>query len=156
MRRFNVLTGGLEDEGGQHRPGYHRRSRRVGDAIGGGRIGATLYELAADERICPYHYHHGVEEWLYVVAGEPTVRTPDGEQPLRPGDTVCFPGSPEGAHAVRGPGRVLMLSAGRWPAVVVYPDSDKLGTRPAGWGSHDADRLNFRRSDAVDYWEGEE
>jgi hypothetical protein len=35
--------------------------------------------------------------------------------------------------------------------VSVYPDSDKLGTRPEELG----DRLNFRRADAVDYWEGE-
>ncbi len=44
-----------------------------------------------------------------------------------------------------------MLGARRAPSVVVYPDSDKLGTRPA----HDGDRLNFPRSAAVDYWDGE-
>ena len=44
-----------------------------------------------------------------------------------------------------------MLSAGGPPSVSVYPDSDKLGTRPGV----DADRLNFRRADGVDYWEGE-
>jgi uncharacterized cupin superfamily protein len=74
---------------------------------------------------------------------------------LRAGDVVCFPGSPDGAHTVHGPGRVLMLSAERWPAVVVYPDSDKVGARAGPWGTHDEDRLNFRRQDAVDYWEGE-
>ena len=50
-----------------------------------------------------------------------------------------------------GPGRLLMLSANRAPSVVVYPDSDKLGTRPAD----ESDRLNFRRADAVGYWDGE-
>jgi hypothetical protein len=52
---------------------------------------------------------------------------------------------------VTGPGRVLILSANRVPSVSVYPDSDKLGTRPGG----DEDRLDFRRADAVDYWDGE-
>jgi uncharacterized cupin superfamily protein len=137
------------------RPGFHCASIRVGDAIGGERIGATLYELDESGRVCPYHYHHGVEEWLYVVSGSPTLRDPDGERELRTGDVVCFPGDPRGAHDVRGPGRVLVFSANRWPAVVIYPDSDKLGTRPAEWGQHDADRLNFRRGDAVDYWDGE-
>ena len=107
------------------------------------------------ERICPYHYHHGVEEWLVVISGTPTVRTPDGEQQLRTGDVVCFPGSPEGAHTVHGPGRVMMLSDEVWPAVVVYPDSDKIGARPGPMGTHTADRGNFRRKDAVDYWDGE-
>jgi uncharacterized cupin superfamily protein len=155
VRRFNVLTGQLETEDEHYRPGYAKRAAAVDEAIGGARIGATVYELEDGERVCPYHYHHGVEEWLVVVAGTPTVRTPDGEQQLCTGDVVCFPGSPEGAHAVHGPGRVLMLSNEVWPAVLVYPDSDKLGTRPGPRGTHDADRLNFRRSDAVDYWDGE-
>ena len=156
VRRYNVFSGALEADDVHYRPGYAKRGARVGDLVGGERIGGSVYELEDDERVCPYHYHHGVEEWLVVLTGTPTLRTPGGEQVLRAGDTVCFPGSPEGAHTVRGPGRVLMLSANRWPAVVVYPDSDKVGARPAEWGQHDADRLNFRRSDAVDYWEGEE
>jgi uncharacterized cupin superfamily protein len=153
MRPFNLLSAVPEPEE-DHRPGYHHASTRVGDAIGGVRIGATVYELGAGERICPYHYHHGVEEWLYVVSGEPTVRTPAGERSLRPGDVVCFPDGPEGAHTARGPGRVLVFSANREPSVCVYPDSDKVGARPGEYGN--PDRLNFRREDAVDYWDGEE
>jgi hypothetical protein len=52
---------------------------------------------------------------------------------------------------VSGPGRFMIFSANSSPSVVVYPDSDKVGSRPG----HEADRLNFRRADAVDYWEGE-
>jgi hypothetical protein len=37
-------------------------------------------------------------------------------------------------------------------SISVYPDSDKLGVRPSGGGP---DRLDFRRGDAVDYWDGE-
>lgn len=72
-----------------------------------------------------------------------------------PGDLVCFPSGPDGAHAVRGPGRVVMFSgvaASGAPSVSVYPDSDKLGVRPPDGGP---DRLDFRRGDAVDYWDGE-
>jgi uncharacterized cupin superfamily protein len=81
------------------------------------------------------------------------VRTPAGERVLRPGDVICFPAGPDGAHDVRGPAGVLIVSANREPSIAVYPDSDKLGARPAG--TDDPDRLNFRRGDAVDYWEGE-
>jgi uncharacterized cupin superfamily protein len=136
------------------RPGFRLRATWIGDRVGATLIGGTLYELEDGERICPYHFHHGVEEWLYVVSGEPVVRTPGGEESLRPGDVLCFAAGPEGAHAVRGPGRVLLLSANREPSISVYPDSDKIGARPAG--AEDPDRLNFRRGDAVDYWEGEE
>ncbi len=157
MRRFNVYSGELEaEEDVNLRPGYSQRGKLVDEEIGGELIGGAIYELEDGERLSPYHYHHGVEEWLVVASGTPTVRTPEGERPLRAGDVVCFPGSPKGAHTVRGPGRVLMLSAERWPAVVVYPDSDKVGARPGPWGTHDADRLNFLRKDAVGYWEGEQ
>ncbi len=157
MRRFNVLNAELDQEEEENlRAGYAQRSTAIDEAIGGDKIGGAVWELEEGERVCPYHYHHGVEEWLVVVAGTPTLRTPDGEQQLQRGDVVCFPGSPEGAHTVQGPGRLLILSDEVWPAVVVYPDSDKVGARPGPWGTHDADRLNFLRKDAVGYWEGEQ
>lgn len=118
-------------------------------------LGASVYELVAGEWTFPYHYHHGIEEWLYVVAGTPTLREPSGERVLAAGDLACFPSGPDGAHAVRGPGRVVMFSgvvSADAASVSVYPDSDKVSTRPAGGGP---DRLGFRRGDAVDYWDGE-
>jgi uncharacterized cupin superfamily protein len=93
-----------------------------------------------------------------VISGTPTLRTPAGEQPLSPGDVVSFPDGPAGAHTVKGPGRILMFSVGRAQddtSISAYPDSDKLGTRPAGRPGVGPDRLNFRRGDSVDYWEGE-
>jgi hypothetical protein len=71
---------------------------------------------------------------------------------LRRGDVLCFPSGEQGVHAVRGPGRVLILSANRSPSISVYPDSDKIGTRPGVPGD---DWLNLPRSAAVDYWDGE-
>jgi uncharacterized cupin superfamily protein len=130
------------------RPGYSWSGAR----IGGEQIGASLYDLPAGQRICPYHYHHGIEEWLLVVSGTPTLRTTEGERELRAGDVACFPPGPAGAHSVTGPGRVLMISNLFYPSICVYPDSDKVGTRPA---LESEDRLNFPRSAAVDYWEGE-
>jgi uncharacterized cupin superfamily protein len=149
MRRINLLVDDLDLE--HERDGFTWRGLRAGGKLESERIGGTVYELPEGERICPYHYHHGVEEWLYVVAGGPTLRTPDGERTLHAGDVVCFPADDSGAHAVTGPGRVLILSANRTPSICVYPDSDKVGTRPGTKG----DSLNFRRQDAVDYWEGE-
>jgi uncharacterized cupin superfamily protein len=149
VQRFNLLRGELQHEG--VRDGYRRSRARVGDALGARQIGASVYELGDGQQTFPYHFHHGVEEWLLVVDGAPTVRLPDGERELRRGDVVCFPSGAEGAHAVRGPGRILILSANRSPSVSVYPDSDKIATRP----DDERDRLEFRRGDAVDYWDGE-
>lgn len=134
----------------QDRDGYRWRAKRVGGEL----MGGTLYDLPAGERICPYHYHRGIEEWLLVVAGAPMLRTPEGEKQLREGDVVCFRSGAEGAHQVTGPGRVLMVSNLAYPSVSVYPDSDKVGPRPSP-DPGDPDRLDFPRGQAVDYWEGE-
>ena len=149
LKRVNLNTDELERS--SSREGYRWRGTRVGDSIGAERIGGSVYDLDDGQLTFPYNFHHGVEEWLYVIDGSPVLRTPQGEQVLTKGDFACFQQGPAGAHSVRGPGRVLILSANQVPSIAEYPDSDKVGTRPAD----PSDRLNFLRSDAVDYWEGE-
>jgi uncharacterized cupin superfamily protein len=89
-----------------------------------------------------------------VLAGRPTLRHPEGEDELEPGDVVLFPIGPEGAHKLtnRGeaPARVLFLSTKRRPGVAVYPDSDKIGL----WPEDARDEIIVRR-ESVDYWDGE-
>jgi uncharacterized cupin superfamily protein len=151
---FNLYDGGLDDERTEPE-GYRWRAAVLGPKLGAALLGGTLYELEPGERTFPYHYEWGCEEWLLVVAGRPTLRTPEGERELGPGDTVCFREGPEGAHAVAnrsgGPVRVLILSNKAWPAVAVYPDSDKIGI----WTEKGADGVLFPRSAEVGYWEGE-
>jgi uncharacterized cupin superfamily protein len=151
VQSFNIFEPELEFD--HEREGYRWRGTRAGDRIGAQRIGASVYELGEGQGTAPYHFHHGVEEWLLVLDGEPTLRTPAGERTLRRGDVVCFPPGRDGAHLVRGSARIVLFSTGREPSISVYPDSDKIGPRPAS--PEDPDRLNFRRGDAVDYWEGE-
>lgn len=156
MRSFNLFDGELGET--RERPGFSWRRAKVGEEIGGEKLGASLYELQPGERTYPYHYEYGNEEWLLVVGGRPTLRAPDGEHELRPGDVVCFREGPEGAHGLRNgsdePVRILILSTKRRPDAAVYPDSGKMGV----WsGDEEADpgRI-FRIADAVDYWDGEE
>ena len=68
------------------------------------RLGMTVYELPPGEAVCPYHFHWGDEEWLIVVAGTPTLRTPEGETALDAGDVVLLPVGPAGAHRVDNAG----------------------------------------------------
>ena len=155
MRKLNVFDCELEEEEGNGTIAH--RGVTLGTQLGASRIGASLYEVARDRWVWPYHYHHGAEEWLYVVDGAPVLRDLRGERILRPGDFVCFPSGYEGAHTVGGPGRFVMFSVGGWPkpSVVAYPDSDKVATLAGDSGVRGLDTLNFRRSDAVDYWYGE-
>jgi uncharacterized cupin superfamily protein len=131
------------------RPGFRHRRASVREALGGELIGASLYEFDPGEQLWPYHWHLNNEEWLIVVAGTPTLRTPEGERELRAGDVVGFPDGPAGAHTLcnRGesPARVAIFST-RQEGSSVYPDSGKVSA---------VDHV-FRAADAVDYWDGEE
>ena len=89
-----------EWEGEQDRDGYRHRVTRIGAQLGAEQLGASLYELPPGEGTFPYHYELGPEEWLLVVSGRPTLRTPDGERQLAPGDVAVFPQGPAGGHKV--------------------------------------------------------
>jgi uncharacterized cupin superfamily protein len=135
--------------------GYRGGIARVGKGAGGAELTVKLYELPPGQALCPYHYEY-VEEWLLLLDGALTLRTPDGERAMERGELVCFPAGPSGAHKVATIGeataRFLMLSSAREPAVAVYPDSDKVGV----WTSSDADEFMFHRRDAnVAYYDGE-
>jgi uncharacterized cupin superfamily protein len=127
--------------------GFRHVAASVGPRLGAQRIGASVYHAEAGVPIWPYHYHHGVEEWLYVIAGAPVLREPAGERTLAPGDLVCFPSGHLGAHTLRGPGRFVIFATGHHvgPYMSVYPDSDKA-SGPEGI---------LLRSSAVGYWHGE-
>ena len=75
--------------------------------------------------------HYGVEEMFFVLAGTPTVRTPEGEEQLSPGDVVYFPEGPDGLHDFSNPTdrpvRLLGVSTKRFPDVLAYPE------RGVGW-----------------------
>jgi len=154
---MNIVNLHADEWGGhQDRPGWRSKRANIGRDVGGELIGASLYELEPGERLWPYHTHHANEEWLLVVKGEPTLRTPDGEQQLREGDVACFPRGPAGAHQVRngtdGPIRVLMLSTELTPEIVEYPDTGKVGVRSAT-----GERVMLSRpGPTLDYWEGED
>jgi len=135
--------------------GYRAGMDRFGGRIGARRIGGSVYELPPGQSVCPYHYEFGDEEWLVVLTGRPTIRHPGGEDELEPGDTVCFPEGPEGAHKVSNHGeetaRVLMLSTRRLPSAAIYPDSDKIGI----WSGFGAPEGLYRRESTVDYYDRE-
>ena len=154
MRRVSItnppLTHDAEDP-----EGFRAGMFRPGPDLGAKDSGATLYELPPGQAVCPYHYEYGEEEWALVVAGTPSVRTPDGVRQLEPLDLVFFPKGPDGAHQVRNdssaPARVLMFSTVVYPTATAYPDSGKVGIYTGTAGED----LIVRRSSAVDYYDGE-
>ena len=149
---LNLHEVGVEGDP-SHPAGYRARMARFGPSIGAERLGGSVYELDPGDSVCPYHYENTEEEWLIVLTGTPTLRDPEGEHELAPGDVVCFVEGPDGAHKVTNRSdavvRVLMLSTIPTTdiSICIYPDSDKVGVYPPG--------KIFRMSDAVGYWDGE-
>ncbi|HET9938860.1 MAG TPA: cupin domain-containing protein [Gaiella sp.] len=140
----------------EEREGWRSRDAWIGNRLGAELLGGSLYELDPGQRLFPYHLHHANEEWIVVVRGTPTLRTPDGEQELREGDVAVFRRGAEGAHQVANrsdaPVRVLMLSSKVNPEIVEYLDTGKVGTRDAK-----GERILLSRAgEAVDYWDGED
>ena len=128
---------------------------RFGPELGASQTGSSVYEIPPGQAVCPYHYEYGEEEWVLVLDGRPSVRTPDGVEELEPFDVVFFPMGAAGAHQVRNdsdaPARVLMWSTVVTPTATAYPDSDKVGI----WTGTKAEDVMVQRSSRVDYYDGE-
>jgi uncharacterized cupin superfamily protein len=141
----------------QSRPGFTWKRKRIAGEL----LGMSVYELPPGEKSFPYHVHHGNEEVLVVLAGTPTLRTPDDERVLSPGDAVVFRRGSHGAHQVRNDSgeavRYLMVSTLVSPDVAEYPDSGKVGAmaRPPGQRDRPGLVAIFPLDAAVDYFEGE-
>ncbi len=154
MRRLNIANPDFAQDPDDP-AGFRARAARLGPGFGAQETGTTLYELPPGEAICPYHYEYGEEEWLLVLSGRPTLRTPEGAELLDPLDLVFFPKGPDGAHQVRNDGdepvRVLLWSTVRLPTASAYPDSGKIGV----WTGVAGEDGLFERKSAVDYYRGE-
>ena len=146
------------DEPREH-PGFGCRRARVGRQAGAQRLGASVWDMPPGEAAYPYHFHYVEEELLFVLSGRPSLRTPDGWRDLVPGEAVSFPVGEAGGHQLVNRTdetvRLLVVSPSGVPEICVYPDSGKIGVYD---GLPDAGGLRelYRRSDAVDYYEGEE
>ncbi|MBA3842165.1 MAG: cupin domain-containing protein [Actinobacteria bacterium] len=149
---FNLLDEQLE--AARHSRDGHRVSERsFGTELGALHASLALYELPPGQAAAAYHYELTREEWLFVVSGELTLRTPAGERVLQPGSIVCFRPGAEGAHAVRNdshePVRYAMTSTKEESRSIVYPDSGKIAVVGPGF------KRIMKLGEDLDYWDGE-
>jgi len=154
MKIFNLYSDEWDEP--RDRGGWRIKETFVGHRIGGELIGASMSEIEPGNRHWPYHTHYANEEWVIVLRGEPTLRTPEGEHALKEGDVVCFPRGNDGAHQIANntdaPVRVLMLSSMISPDVIEYLDTGKVFALNAA-----GDPIMFARpGPRVEYWEGED
>jgi uncharacterized cupin superfamily protein len=93
-------------------------------------LSGAVWELPPGSRGVDYHFHHGTEEYLVVLSGTATLRTPDGERELPAGSVAHFSPGPEGAHTVMNlsdePMRYVMIGAHASPDIIEYPDAGEF------------------------------
>jgi uncharacterized cupin superfamily protein len=154
VKIFNLYGDAWEKR--RDREGWRVKESSVRRRVGAELIGASLYEVEPGNKLWPYHTHYANEEWVIVLRGEPTLRTPEGEQTLEEGDVVCFPRGKDGAHQIvnrtDAPIRVLMLSTMIGPDIIEYFDTGKVFAESVA-----GERIMLSRpGPTVDYWEGED
>jgi uncharacterized cupin superfamily protein len=82
MEIANLFTVECSDE--MEHDGFRIRETGIGDRLGAELIGGSVYEVDPGKKLWPYHLHHANEEWLIVLRGHPTLRTPEGERASPP------------------------------------------------------------------------
>jgi uncharacterized cupin superfamily protein len=110
----------------------------------GGSLGGSIWEFQPGGSQFVYHYHHGSEELIVVLRGEPIVRLHNGDRQLREGDVVPLPRGPGGGHQLRNEStevaRIMIVSTNVRPDVAEYPETGKAGILAA-----EGDEWEFHR-----------
>ncbi|MEO8459863.1 MAG: cupin domain-containing protein [Dokdonella sp.] len=75
-----------------------REKRKLGDAFGLTAFGVNLTTLAPGAESSMRHWHDREDELVYVLEGELTLRTDEGEETLTAGMVVGFRAGDENAH----------------------------------------------------------
>lgn len=115
-----------------------RFKKRLGDAAGLQNFGVNLTKLAPGSCSALRHWHTRQDEFIYVLSGELTLVTDEGEQILTPGMAAGFPaGVANGHHLInRSNSEAVYLEIGdRTPSdEVIYPNDNLVAKdSPNGW-----------------------
>ena len=90
-----------------------RVKRVLGDAFGLKNFGVNLTTLAPGAVSSLHHVHSRQDEFIYVVAGHPTLVTERGEETLSPGMCAGFPAQGTAHHLENRSGEpVVVLEVG--------------------------------------------
>src|SRR5688572_14911644 len=70
--------------------------RMLGQPSGLERIGVMIVRVAPNAESFPYHFHHGEEEFAYVLSGRGVCEIGTEISEIGPGDFIGFPAGPTG------------------------------------------------------------
>jgi uncharacterized cupin superfamily protein len=103
-----------------------REKRALGDPLGLSQFGVNLVTLAPGSWSSQRHWHENEDEFVYVLEGEVTLISDDGETVLGPGMAAGFPAGKEDGHH--------LINRGNAPARYL-----EVGTRDANEAAHYSD-----------------
>ena len=113
-----------------------RQKRQLGELFGLKNFGVNLTRLAPNALSSLRHSHAKQDEFIYIVAGHPTMHTDQGRMRLSPGMCAGFRAGTGNAHHLHNETteEVLYLEIGdRTPDdQVTYPDDDLQFDRAGG------------------------
>lgn len=93
-----------------HLKAGERVRRALGDAGGLNQFGVNLMRLPPGAWSSQRHWHSAEDEFVWVVSGEVTLVTDEGEQVLRAGDCAAFPkDQPNGHHLINRSGDTAVI-----------------------------------------------
>ncbi|PKM08706.1 MAG: cupin [Gammaproteobacteria bacterium HGW-Gammaproteobacteria-7] len=132
----------------------------IGEMLGARTLGYNLTVVPPGKAAFPAHNHYGNEEMFLILEGAGEVRIGDQVFPVRAGHVIACPtGGPETAHQLRNTSSdtalaYLAVSTTRFPDLVQYPDSGKIGAVHYDNAGR-AIQLRNREADNLSYWDGE-
>ncbi|MGY9106473.1 MAG: cupin domain-containing protein [Alphaproteobacteria bacterium] len=126
-----------------------RLKRTLGDYFGLTNFGVNIVQLASGAISSLRHAHSSQDEFVYIVQGEPTLVTDDGETILKPGSSAGFKAGTGNAHQLvnRTQSEIIYLEVGdrSIPDDVAYPDDDLAVSVDA------RGKVDFRHKDGTIY-----
>ena len=115
-----------------------RSKKKLGNAAGLSNFGVNLVTLQPGSCSSIRHWHAKQDEFIYVIQGEITLITDEGEQTLTPGNCAGFPaGEANGHHLINKSdsiARYLEIGDRTSGDIVTYPDVDLVARDSnTGW-----------------------
>lgn len=107
-----------------------REKKRLGDAASLTQFGVNLLRLPPGAWSSQRHWHTGSDEFIYILSGQVTLITDDGEETLRAGDAAGFKANDGNGHHLqnRSGSDVVILEVGTRTSdeTVFYPEIDMI------------------------------
>jgi uncharacterized cupin superfamily protein len=109
-----------------HLKAGERVRQALGDAGGLNDFGVNLMRLPPGAWSSQRHWHSAEDEFVWVLSGEVTLVTDEGEQVLRAGDCAAFPKNQANGHHLinRSGGMAVLLEVGTRSGADVCEYSD--------------------------------